>query len=56
MQIVVILAYLAELAVIWFPPRALREEEPEPTVWWRNVRVWAGVVILAQIAVYAVFG
>ncbi len=56
MRLVVILAYLAALLVIWFPPKGLRSEEPECAPFWRDVRFWAGVVIFAQIAVYAIFG
>ena len=55
-SLVVILAYATTLWLILFPPRALRTEEPEKSPWWRNVRFWAGVVVAAQIAVYAAFG
>lgn len=54
--LVVILAYLAALAVILFPPKNLRTEETEDAPWWRNVRFWASVVVVAQVAVYAIWG
>jgi len=54
--LVVILAYLAVLAVILFPPKNLRTEEYEDAPWWRNVRFWASVVVVVQIAVYAIWG
>ncbi len=54
--LVVILAYAAVLAVILFPPRNLRTEETEDAPWWRNVRFWASVVGVVQIAVYAIWG
>lgn len=53
----VVLAYLAVLAVILFPPTGLRDEEiGDGGPWWRNARFWASVVILVQIAVYARWG
>ena len=55
-SLVVILAYLAALALILFPPRGLGFEDEVPAPWWRNVRVWASFVIVAQIAVYAFWG
>ena len=55
-SLIVILAYLAVLAVVLFPPKNLRSEEEESAPWWRNVRFWASVVVVAQIAVYAVWG
>ena len=55
-SLIVILAYLAVLAVVLFPPKNLRGEEGETAPWWRNVRFWASVVVVAQIAVYAVWG
>jgi len=54
--LVVILAYLAVLAVILYPPKNLRTEETEHAPWWRDVRFWASVVVVAQIAVYAIWG
>lgn len=53
---VVILAYLAVLAVILFPPAKLRAEESAKGPWWRNVRFWASVVVIVQIGVYATWG
>jgi hypothetical protein len=55
-SLIVILAYLAVLAVVLFPPKNLRSEDEEGVPWWRNVRFWASVVVVAQIAVYAVWG
>ncbi len=55
-SLVVILAYVSFLAVILFPPRNLRTEETEDAPWWRNVRFWASVVVVVQIAVYAIWG
>jgi len=56
-SLIVILAYLAVLAMVLFPPKNLRsEEEEESAPWWRNVRFWASVVVVAQIAVYAIWG
>ncbi len=55
-SLIVILAYLAVLAVVLFPPKNLRGEEGEGAPWWRNVRFWASVVVVVQIAVYAVWG
>ena len=54
--VVVIAAYLAVLGVILFPPAKLRTEEPESVPWWRNVRMWATLVVVTQIVVYAVWG
>ena len=54
--LVVILAYLAVLAVILFPPKNLRTEKTGDAPWWRNVRFWASVVVVAQVAVYAIWG
>ncbi len=53
---IVIVAYLAVLAVILFPPSKLRTEEVTKPPWWRDVRFWASVVVVAQIAVYATWG
>lgn len=53
---IVILAYLAVLAVILFPPSRLRTEKSEKTPWWRDVRFWAAVVVFVQIGVYATWG
>ncbi len=55
-SLVVIVAYLAVLAIILFPPKNLRTEETGGAPWWRNVRFWASVVVVAQIAVYAIWG
>ena len=55
-SLVVIAAYLAVLAVIVFPPAKLRTEESDGVPWWRNVRFWASIVIVSQIAVYAIWG
>ncbi len=54
--LVVILTYLVVLAVILFPPRNLRTEETGGAPWWRDVRFWASVVVVAQITVYAIWG
>jgi len=54
--LVVIVAYLAVLAVILFPPENLRTLESEHAPWWRNVRFWATVVVAVQIGVYALWG
>lgn len=53
---IVILSYLIVLAVIVLLPRRLRLEERGRAPWWRNVRFWASVVILVQVAVYVVWG
>ena len=55
-SLVVIVAYLAVLAVILFPPKQLRAEETKKPPWWRNVRFWASLVIVVQIGVYARWG
>ncbi|GMR24692.1 MAG: hypothetical protein BMS9Abin37_3276 [Acidobacteriota bacterium] len=55
-SVIVILAYLAVLAVVLSPPKNLRSEEEEGAPWWRNVRFWASVVVVVQIVVYAVWG
>ena len=55
-SLVVILVYAATLWLILFPPRALGAEELEKLPWWRNVRFWASGIVVAQIAVYAVWG
>jgi hypothetical protein len=55
-SVVVILAYLAVLAMILFPPSNLRTEEVEKPPWWRDVRFWASVVVVVQIGVYATWG
>ena len=56
---VVILAYLATLLLVVWPPRrfAVPDSESATAVpWWKNVRVWASVIIGVQIAVYAYWG
>ncbi len=55
-SVVVIVAYLAVLALILFPPKNLRSEGTEHAPWWRNVRFWASVVVVTQVAVYAIWG
>ena len=55
-SLVVILVYAATLWLILFPPRALEEAEPERASWWKNVRFWASLIVVAQIAVYALWG
>lgn len=52
---VVILAYVAVLTVILRPPRGLGFQGDDAP-WWKNVRFWAAVVIVLQIAVYARWG
>ena len=53
---IVILSYLAVLAVILFPPSKLRTRETDTPPWWRDVRFWASVVVVVQIGVYATWG
>lgn len=44
------------LFVIWYvAPRLPGVEPGRPVPWWRNVRVWATFVAVAQIVVYALF-
>ncbi len=54
--LVVILLYVACLGVILFvSPKLVAQQSSKPR-WWRNVRLWASLVALAQIVVYAVWG
>lgn len=53
---IVILAYLAVLSVILFPPSKLRARDTDHPPWWRDVRFWASVVVVVQIGVYAIWG
>jgi hypothetical protein len=55
-QLVVICAYLAAWLVILRPPRGMSTLPSESGGWWRDVRFWASVVVVVQVAVYAVFG
>lgn len=52
---VVIAVYLIVLVLILLPPRKLAFAFPKVS-WWRDVRFWAAFVIVAQVAVYAVWG
>lgn len=54
--LVVILFYASCLAVIWLVSPKLVPPRVEPIPWWRDVRFWASLVALVQIAVYAYWG
>jgi hypothetical protein len=54
--LVVILLYVACLGVILLVSPKLVAPQASPPRWWRNVRLWASLVALAQIVVYAVWG
>lgn len=52
--LVVIALYGLCLVVIWYvSPRLPGAELEVPKPFWRNTRVWASFVALAQMAVYA---
>lgn len=55
-SLVVVLAYLAALVLILFPPRGLGFEDEAAVAWWKNVRVWASFVIAVQMVVYSLWG
>ena len=42
------------LLIVWllFVPGSRLVESTEPTVWWRNVRIWAIVIAASQLLVY----
>ncbi len=53
---IVIALYGLCLVVIWYISPRLPGAELEPhRPWWRNTRVWASFVAIAQIVVYALF-
>lgn len=54
--VIVIALYGLCLFVIWYvTPRLPGAETDVPAPWWRNVRLWASFVAVAQIIVYALF-
>jgi len=54
-QLAVIAAYLGVLFLILSLPKSMRGAIPDGPKW-RDVRVWAVFVIVAQIVVYAIWG
>jgi hypothetical protein len=54
--LVVILLYAAALAVILVVSPRLVAPETAKTPWFRNVRLWASLVAVAQMVVYAIWG
>jgi hypothetical protein len=55
-SLVVVSIYAGTLAVILALPAAWLGETAESRPWWRRVRLWATVVALIQMAIYARFG
>ncbi len=54
--LIVIGLYCLCLVVIWYvSPRLPGASHEARQPWWRSVRVWASVVAVAQILVYALF-
>jgi hypothetical protein len=54
--LIVIALYGLCLFVIWrVAPRLPGIEPQAPAPWWRDVRLWASFVAVAQIVVYALF-
>jgi hypothetical protein len=54
--LLVILLYAFCLGVILLVSPKLAAPSTSKRPWWRNVRLWASLVALAQIVVYAVWG
>ena len=63
-SLIVIAAYALTLVLVVWPPKVLAVADPDDVggpdrprpPFWRNVRFWASVVIVVQIAVYATWG
>jgi len=54
--LLVIALYGVCLFVIWYvAPRLPGAETEPPRAWWRNPRIWASFVAVAQMVVYALW-
>jgi hypothetical protein len=48
--------FVLVLLGLFLLPRRFVRSEGNPPVWWKNVRIWAGVVCSIQIVVYWIWG
>ncbi|MGB1342027.1 MAG: hypothetical protein ACPHAN_15730 [Pseudomonadales bacterium] len=50
-----IFGFLCLFALVWFIPRhAVFEDAPDQSRW-RDIRLWASLLIVLQLVIYAVF-
>jgi hypothetical protein len=54
--LVVVLLYAGCLAIILFVSPKLGTRSAASLPWWKRVRLWAALVALVQLLVYAVWG
>jgi hypothetical protein len=54
--LIVVLLYVLVLFVVWYVSPRLPGAEHEPhRPWWRDTKIWASFVAVAQIIVYVLF-
>ncbi|HDM75713.1 MAG TPA: hypothetical protein ENG51_04495 [Deltaproteobacteria bacterium] len=54
--LIAVAGFLGMLIWAWFRPKAYIYQDAPDQRWWRDLRIWASLLMLIQIALYVVFG